>query len=467
MAPLLERGSHPLVVRNLYDVPGLENFRGIAEQYGVRFVLIGSVCKRLFMNQLPQYRWKTTIDLFDLATSASDIDLVHSGPSELTSVLLLEIAKRIPSALSFRWQLRSFSDNAQYWESLKVSHVVPSDLISLTSDSRDGFLDRWDARADFEQGQFRYVQNGFYDTSPLSRRGHDLEFFTALSYVRNLLEAYQSARRVNKTFLPWNMIVEQRAFAVVRSVCSRSQTMQSIQILHDSSALRASLRYRYVKLCWTAPSPEQLNQLLEVSGINDLINYLAINSPPLIFPLFIWYDRSSPYYGDVLSSFLGGDVFRLGTAFSSWLNGDAAHAVFLDCLDAAQTSSNEVAVFASGDLAVNPGRDTLSEPISEFIHLRIPIDDASLTAKFEEEDYALALCLGTGEDRPGILGGTRLPALFSVPATFYYQLDDRDMPTSLVIRANCLRILAEAGRLMDERTPFAAPKLRLFVVVPK
>lgn len=445
---------------SLFEVPGFDALRPIANRFDVRFVLIGSTCRRIMMSEVDGFRHEDPYDLFDFAPFASDVDLLHSGTPEQSAPILEAIRDGVPAAHSFRWEVRSFAENAPFWDAVRVGNVVPFDLVTLASDSTYGLHDRWNARADFERRTFRYVENGFADTSELLRTGRDLLAFTAISYLRGLLEAHAAALAANpaEPALGAGDVLNQPALESVANVCQSSCNVRVLRALNESAYLRARLWYRLRKLSWATPSPELLTNLANAAGLAAFVNYLSDRDPKLDQIVTTAIGESGK--SGLMSPSLGGDLFRLPTEIDGWASGADADALLERLLPEGSADGRDRAVLASSPIPVTTGLSASSEPASEFVHFEIPLagDDGLARVPVGE----LALAVGIGEE--SARGGGR-SVVFTPPALFWRHGAGEN--ASLLVRANCLQILAEASNITDELTGSRTAELRFFVLVPE
>ncbi len=86
-------------LRALPDIPGLGRMQTVCDKHGVHFMAIGGLVRNLIRmgpdwEHDPDYH----MDIFDLVPFASDVDLIHTGPPELTPVLRRSLQNHVPSA---------------------------------------------------------------------------------------------------------------------------------------------------------------------------------------------------------------------------------------------------------------------------------------------------------------------------------------------------------------------------------
>lgn len=80
-------------------------------------------------------------------------------------------------------------ENSEFRRAMLSNGIVPVNLMSLATNAANGIIDPWDGFRDLRSKHFRYIRNGFYSQSPLLAKRLDVEFFSALMYLRVLLEA--------------------------------------------------------------------------------------------------------------------------------------------------------------------------------------------------------------------------------------------------------------------------------------
>ncbi len=416
---------------SLWDVPGLRRMRNVCSKHRVHFTAIGSLVRNLIRigpewEHDPDYK----MDVFDLVPFASDVDLLHSGPPELTPIIQRSLQHQIPFGECLRWQIRSFADNGIFWESLKVSNVVPAATMTFSTDSTFGVRDRWNGAADFEARQFRYIRNAYYDESPLFRAGRDLEVCSVLMYMRILFEAG----------LKPHEIVTQPGWAVARQVIDDTcATNDALIVLQERSKLRARMRYLAAALRGSM-SGDDVTALYEL-GLLKLMDYLQgtldldeiLSSPGVL----------------TISANLGGDMFRLPWNVAPWVNKPQSETILERLLARVSVERDESLVESETDKArLGPGQECLmtsSAPerlqvgrsassrnplgdINEFLHFAVPVDSIHLSSwkrKYGSKGLSVLVAfeldaLGEGE-----------VLILPVPSAFSFGKD------RLLIRVNC------------------------------
>ena len=173
------------MIRHLHDVAGLESLEQIAREHGVDIIASGGLARRLFTLAVREPE-VTAPDLFDLVPFTADIDLTHTGASELTQRIMRAIREAVPMAECFRWELRSAAEAEESRAARAYAPVVPVHAVTLGVVA--GFDDPLDARSDVEQRRHRYRRNPGYASSPRFLAGRELEAFGALRYLRTIFE---------------------------------------------------------------------------------------------------------------------------------------------------------------------------------------------------------------------------------------------------------------------------------------
>jgi hypothetical protein len=173
------------MIRHLHDVAGLEPLEQVAREYDVDIIASGGLARRLFTRDVREPEI-TAPDLFDLVPFTADIDLTHTGASELTQQVMRAIREAVPMAECFRWELRSAAEAEESRVARAYAPVVPVHAVTLGVLA--GFDDPLDARSDLEQRRHRYRRNPEYASSPRFLAGQDLEAFGALRYLRTIFE---------------------------------------------------------------------------------------------------------------------------------------------------------------------------------------------------------------------------------------------------------------------------------------
>ena len=464
----------PLAGRSLFDVPGLQRLREVCEQLGVKLVCHGGLVRRLAslssadINE-PSVRYldgRTT--LFELVPYLADIDLVHSGPSTLNNAVLQSIYAQVPHAEVFRWQLYSASDYSVFHNASLCNGIIPANLMTLSSSSNQGIDDPWNGVSDFSAGLFRYIRNGFYSRSVLYRQGRDLEIFSALLYLRLLLEMQTQVNRVFN---------EHPGFDAAISVINDSRSTDTYRRLEHYAYLRARLFYLLHGLRASAISGDQLSHLLDASSLRpflrECMTHTTGNLQQLCSNLANTSDVSTSSTIYVSTSWLGGDTFRLpwGQSFDPRDQSSTEIAFESVCADATNFYGDKLllgegqeliwhtpefllnaGIASSAYVCVNAGDSV--EVRHEFVHLLEQSNEIELKiSKYQNEDLTVLTFLR-------FEGHQHNPK-----AMFIASPSVVDCSGSLVrFRVNCFGALQEAARLVSQTKLIRNCRVQFFLV---
>jgi len=119
-------------------------------------------------------------------------------------------------------------------------------MLSLSSKSLYGIFDPWQGTNDILSQSYRFIRNGFYWDSPLVKSHRDLELFSALHYLRIVLQS--GVQNVYK----------QPGFRYARSIVKEATNPNTFRSLQSSDYLRSRLRYLCYNTC-IAPQPLMLS----------------------------------------------------------------------------------------------------------------------------------------------------------------------------------------------------------------
>jgi hypothetical protein len=97
--------------------------------------------------------WTNPLDLFELTPFTSDVDLMHSGPSNLTPAILDEILADVPAAECFRWELHSEQEVRRTFSAQAKSNLIPARLVEVGMQAPDGLLDPTGGADDIRNGK--------------------------------------------------------------------------------------------------------------------------------------------------------------------------------------------------------------------------------------------------------------------------------------------------------------------------
>ncbi|WP_271893326.1 hypothetical protein [Candidatus Phyllobacterium onerii] len=462
-----------VALKSLLDLPPLHGLSDVCSRFGVTFEAFGGVVTRIVRNLDEAGNFEASFDLFSATPFTADIDLLHSGPSELTPQIVDAILSIVPAAECFRWEVRSSRANGVFSEAMLTNNFIPARLITLSTDPGMGLRDPWSGRKDIQENRYRYIRNGYYERSPLFQSGRDVEFFSALIYVQTLLEADLDSEQM-KT---------QPGLADVKAVFEDAQNLQTLAALQESAYLRSRFGYLYGNVLAAARSQEVLDIVLNEFGLGNTINRYWAFLGNLV--LLGWPD-SIPH-ALVSSARLGGDIYRMGQTTQAWHDEQDARSIFLgltkdeiefelgNLTEAERTArqaflpQRQRVLFASPGMRVIPGISSSSQiqldssisTSAEFLHFALIVSNDILISNLDETDLSAILAV-----RP--VNETRWIFL-AVPTTVTMHPFRDKLGVStvrLMIRMNCLDILRQAAgvssKLSREAQTWAEAKV--FVV---
>jgi hypothetical protein len=284
-------------IQSIYDIEELSYLKLIADQRKISFILFGSTVRRLVLN-LMQSEKKS---LFELCPFASDIDLLHSGKSEMNSQILADLYNGMPNADCFRWDIRSRFENRIYRQAMYCNALVPVNMMALGT---SGLIDNWNGLDDIKSKSYRLIRNGFYKRSKLFKSGKDLEFFAVLIYLRALAEASVKV---------WQ---DQPGWKDAIQILREAKSTLSIHYLGENAYLRARLRYLLKGLASSVVNRRELATLADQSELTELLNFIDIAMGQKIpFRKELVFDEQNCI---VSSSRVEGDIFRLPHYTDTW-----------------------------------------------------------------------------------------------------------------------------------------------------
>ena len=428
-------------VLSLLDVPGLEALADVCKRFEVQFTAHGSLPRRLIMLAADSKR--SSGDLFNLVPFMSDIDLVHTGATEMTPRIAEAIYEIIPFAECFRWEIKSVEEQSPYHQATLTNAIVPVFFMTLSTNQASGVQDPWNARDDITNGRYRYIRNGFYRRSPLYQTGHDLEFFSTLLYLRTLLEANVDVQALDN----------QPGWGDSQSVIRDAKHIETLMALQESAYLRSRLRYLLKVLCTSGPLHSAL-LLMEVSGLEQLLKYideglgLGTSTSMASYAMFGREDDKKVVVG---SARLGGDIFRLQHFTDAWKTGESASEAWKQALhnkpiesirDAGRLSDRvldpaQEILLASPTISIHPGKSASSYQTEmypmEFIHFGLLVNNAqNIVGQRSEEDITTLLVFSAVKDDQKYTSVLALPTVCTLPNTASEQSTDE----RLLVRVN-------------------------------
>jgi|GEM_PF-3534576 len=449
----------------LFDIDGLEPLRIICQQFKVNITIFGGLVRRLVALQGKQP------NLFDLVRFTSDIDLVHDGPPKITEPIMLAILKNVPFAECFRWQIRSTEENRQFWGAMRSNGIIPANLMSL---STKGLRDRWEGAKDIDTRRYRYIRNGFYDTSPLYRAGRDLEVFSALLYYRVILEAGMSLQEMQ--IQPGIRDARQ----VITESCATTETILRLQ---RNEYLRTRLTY--------------LLHSIRAAEVNFQKSSLYDQIPPLQI-IFDYLDRWDPQLGkrmrsiiegepflpqdisaQVVSAHLAGDAFRLqslddsvSASSRSWAVGAEARIIWQSLEETflheskVELARGQVVLMASPEYQIQQGISSSSQfgayGAQEFVHFGVTLRFGQADSIREYDSGSLA-CVLTLIAREGKQNTAM--AIISPPCACEVVQNSLSESVGVFVRVNCWGLLESAWDVALKNVPnLQSLALRAFVL---
>ena len=308
----------------------------------------------------------------------------------------------VPASECFRWDVRSRSEWRVYHRATAYNNRIPTRLMSLSSDPLVGLADLFDGQHDIRTGHYRYERNPLYKQSPLYRTGHDLEFFSALLYLKGLLESP----------LPDRQLLEQEGLASVAAVMQAARSIRTIFALSRNAYLRARIRYLLASIAATAARPrDTVDLLLSRSGVKSLLGFVRENASGFGDEIkYITEGPDGPRCAAMSSARLYGDVYRTEWLAKGWVGADKA-AQELQAISPGSDSrrgpplgDGEHLVLASPEIPVTAGRAPsagagrrLGDDIpQEFIYFNIDVThEERLLAGYGygDEDIALFMAI--------------------------------------------------------------------------
>lgn len=444
---------------DLYAVQGLEELETVASAFGVRFTVVGSVCRRILLAHTFRAgdapKW-----LFDLAPFTSDINLFHDGDVAENAAIEAAIAETVPCAEAFRWRVMSGTEYAKFDRFLRqYAHRFPTALLRLDA---DGMHDEDGAADAYAKLQLHFELNPEYPSYPNSGVTQDLEMFSALFFLRILAEAQAYAPNTS----PGDLLnVED--FQNVSTVMKRSLPLL---VAAPTTGPSAYLRTRFAELALGFASAcvdkNTFETLGRASGLLDILD--SLNGDPdlrnLVLATFRVGDwRDKPV---VISALVSDDRSRMPLEIDIWSVGvEAVDELGRFC--GPEIARSDRAIMASGAVPVFPGtpRDSaFAGDTQEFVHIALPISPATATllAGVENGELSLGIAIASGPDDP-------VPSLddrarvFALPVVVDDQYGLRAPGGFIRIRVNCFGLLEHIDEI-SRKLGSVEPKIQMFLV---
>jgi hypothetical protein len=246
------------MIRHLHDVAGLEALEEIAREHDVDIVASGGLARRLFTLAVREPELDSP-DLFDLVPFTADVDLTHTGGSELTMPILRALRAAVPQAECFRWELRSAAEAEESRAARVHAPAVP--IHAVTLGVRTGFDDPFGARGDVEQRRHRYSRDPDYASSPRFLAGQDLEAFGALRYLRT-------------TFEDESYVRDEEILAALRDTFLDGTNGDTLRALRANAGLRARLR-KLIQALAVEIRTEEARSIMRESFCRTYLGFVA------------------------------------------------------------------------------------------------------------------------------------------------------------------------------------------------
>ncbi len=168
------------------SISSLNPFAEVSRRLGIRLTLRGGLVRRLVRTAIYEASELDSDDLlFRLTPFASDIDVEHSGQSDLSARIREELLGSVPAAASIRLEIRSEWESYIFGRARRFQAFAPVLSMSLSS---DGFRDPEGGTLDIARRRYRFSRNELYQHSILYRRKRDLEIFSMLLFLKAVLE---------------------------------------------------------------------------------------------------------------------------------------------------------------------------------------------------------------------------------------------------------------------------------------
>jgi hypothetical protein len=436
----------------IWDIDELRPLEAIGQRHGLAFTLRGGAAFRLALRLNSGGELEASpISLFDLARFTADIDLVHSGPPEITGELLAAILSEVPSAECFRWELRSESEDRAYQDRISRGNLVPARLLRVGEDPVTGLIDPANGWADIQARKYRYYRNPLFRLSPLFLAGRDLEVFSALLYMQTLFEAGVTEPYAAQP--GWQAAVEAFHYAATDGGVRRQ--------LEEYAYLRCRLRYLLVNAIAAHPSRDAFRNVAREVGLRGFIAAVAGAGGPVQLDqnLLRFLTTGEPLSFVLVSSArIGGDTLRLRLTTDDWsppsLLGTTAPS-FVRTL-----GPNQQLLLVSPEIKVEPGRSAASgAPPSgpqEFVCFELsfkpspvskgePPRRAAVQPPARRDVPQLGLRGINDDDLSGFLSlrkvGSKEWLPLALPNVVEQQRWSRDRDYRIAVRINCLGLI--------------------------
>jgi len=448
-------------IRSLTSIPGLEPLADIAKDLKVRIGAIGSLCRRLLWAQETDFAAQ---DVFDLAPFTSDIDIVHTGDDDDSKELLQQIIERVPFAEMLRWQVLSKDRYKSLQSARLVASVVPQDNLELWN---DGLVDRDGARAELRKKRFSLKRRPNIRASDLFNEGHYLECFSALIYLRNLVQAQPFVQMTDAA------LARSSGVADAGRIFKESVDLGDGKKLADVRYLTTRMIYLLASFATSCGTSGLMDRLLTATSLDAMLDAWRKSNDRLTNA---WRSIRGAVRADrplVISANLKTGVFR----FTDWTTKSTAASAADTHLAVALKSSKknhklgDAAVVAIDGLEINEGEPWYSQPAPDQYHeplcVNIPINKtiAAALKGIPAENLTAAISVEARTPSTGKAKPTGF--VFAVPTVCTYRGGLARIGSALQLRANCYGALIAAQKMVTKIHPRARAQIRLFVLTPR
>lgn len=412
-------GSSSLPIRSLAEIPDLQGLSQVCRDLNVEISAFGSLVRRLARHYLKMPARRTQPrppSLFDLAPFISDIDIVHSGPSDSTAMVRSAIMAAVPFSEHFRWEVFSKEKLDHVARHEHLLPLIPANKLILRTTLFAGIEDPYSGLLDILDGRFRLERSPYYKRHYSFVYGRtDSEMLYAIRYLSMICEEVHASLPGSDISMPdqpdryLEALVGQPGVAAVLEIVRECTSSNELQAFEESAAMRARLRYRFESLRGACRSVSAWTWLVGPNGVlRPLINRYAARWPSAM-PFTAEANKLAPA---VASCRIRGDHYRLGKARAPSSENASMEWMVSEMRDlpADHLSTHAQPELAPGleiladspEYQLNVGRAPSAEE-NEHIHITIPLEGSAaerceaigekslsglikLTARLEESD---------------------------------------------------------------------------------
>lgn len=390
-----------MIPRSLSEIAVFEPLARAAERLGVELTLFGSAASRAVLLCAID-RPPTTI--FELAEHASDIDLAHTGPPEVTERLRLEIERVVPFAQWLRWSILDKIGWQTYVNQMALNLKVPLRRVQLSTD-RDINSPQREAIERALRGGIAFDWNENFEFSPRAKR--DTEISAALLYLDAVVDVATLEPLGRKIRPQWDEHLTNTLWRAIEIGTRRLNGMNE----QNAKIAMQRIWYRFASLIMRAP------QLLQDSSLPFFT--ILQNAKKILVERYDTQIDALDRYPFMLSAAVKGGGFRIyppPAELARSANGAEAEAIFKGSARRLSLGGKSYTL-AAGErvLAAIPGLKvrhglTPSEQFSgalpeEFVHISVTLDKFG---KATLQDDLSAIAIGNSRN-----GSVILPA-FSI-----------------------------------------------------